>query len=159
LIERAWPEYAEPVLQGKLSLSAAVQALVDLANQHNGYDNTSVVLMHCRVSSDFQLNWFDPKRVASATSGWASDLSEASKALLYGESNEAETPATGAPVGKVTRKRNRFVLALSLLILLAAGGTAGLIAWSQLSPQSFQQLRQRLPNPLNQALPPGSPTN
>lgn len=159
LIERAWPDYAEPVLQGKLSLSAAVQALVDLANQHNGYDNTSVVLMHCRVSSDFQLNWFDPKRVATATSSWASDMSEASKALLYGESDEADTPATGAPVGTVTRKRNRFILALSLLILLAAGGTAGIIAWSQLNPQSFQQFRQRLPNPLNQALPPSSPTN
>ncbi|MBD2098509.1 protein phosphatase 2C domain-containing protein [Trichocoleus sp. FACHB-591] len=159
LIERAWVDYAEPVLRGKLSLSAAVQALIDLANQHNGYDNTSVVLMHCRVSSDFQLNWFDPKRATNATSGWPADMSEASKALLYGESDEAETPATAAPVSTVTRKRNRFVVVLSLLILLAGGGTAGLIAWSQLNPQGFQQLRQRLPNPLNQALPPGSPTN
>nr|WP_290222140.1 PP2C family serine/threonine-protein phosphatase [Trichocoleus desertorum] len=159
LIERAWVDYAEPVLQGKLSLSAAVQALVDLANQHNGYDNTSVVLMHCRVSSDFQLNWFDPKRgTTNATGNWPSDMSEASKALLYGESDETSAPVTGAPVGTVTRKRNRFVV-LSLLILLAAGGTAGLIAWSQLNPQSFQQLRQRLPNPLNQTLPPSSPTN
>jgi protein phosphatase len=159
LIERAWVDYAEPVLQGKLSLSAAVQALVDLANQHNGYDNTSVVLMHCRVSSDFQLNWFDPKRgTTNVTGSWPSDMSEASKALLYGESDETPAPVTGAPVGTVTRKRNRFVV-LSLLILLAAGGTAGLIAWSQLNPQSFQQLRQRLPNPLNQTLPPSSPSN
>ncbi|HEY9860038.1 MAG TPA: hypothetical protein V6D16_11080, partial [Candidatus Obscuribacterales bacterium] len=114
---------------------------------------------HCRVSSDFQLNWFDPKRAATTTGSADSDFSEASKALLYGESAETTSPAAGAPVGTVTRNRNRnrFVVVLSLLILLAAGGTAGLIAWSQLNPQGFQQLRQRLPNPLNQALPPQFP--
>jgi protein phosphatase len=144
VLERAWLEYTEPLLQGKLSLSAAVQALIDLANQENGYDNTSVVLMHCRVSSDFQLNLFDPRRMTSSPSGgWNSELSDASRALLYDEAETTPTPATAK--SGLSRVVRGLATALGLLLLLVGGGTVGLLAWSQINPQGFQQFRDQLP--------------
>lgn len=144
VLERAWLEYTEPLLQGKLSLSAAVQALIDLANQENGYDNTSVVLMHCRVSSDFQLNLFDPRRMTSSPSGgWNSELSDASRALLYDEAETTPTPTTAR--SKLSRVGRGLATALGLLLLLVGGGTVGLLAWSQINPQGFQQFRDQLP--------------
>jgi len=50
-VEQSWPQLAEPILKGWVSLPDAVQQWVDIANQNNGYDNTSVVLMRCNVSS------------------------------------------------------------------------------------------------------------
>jgi protein phosphatase len=49
-VERAWPYTTRKVLQGEMTLAEGVQAWIDLANQHNGHDNTSVVLLRCLVT-------------------------------------------------------------------------------------------------------------
>ncbi|MCZ0903367.1 serine/threonine-protein phosphatase, partial [Microcoleus sp. HI-ES] len=63
-VEKSWENYGPEVLEGKMSLEAAVQSWIRLANEKNGYDNTSVVATHCRMSPE-RLVLFDPA-VASA---------------------------------------------------------------------------------------------
>ena len=135
LVEQSWQQYAADVVSGKQPLEDAIQAWIDLANQRNGYDNTSIVLLHCRVSSptpDVSL----PK----ATAGRDSEWSASSKALF----EEADRPTVGS--SNVVRSARSGVLIGLLLLLLGGGG--GLFAWSQLNPTGFQQLRDRvLPKP------------
>ncbi|GEM_PF-2809094 len=59
LVERYWQSLTTPVLRGNGSLDDALKNWINLANQHNGQDNISAVLMRCRVSKD-SLNLFDP---------------------------------------------------------------------------------------------------
>lgn len=63
MIDRYWQSMANNVLHGKLPLNKAVGTWLRLAEQHNGHDNVSVVLMRCRVSRE-GLNLFDPSKPA-----------------------------------------------------------------------------------------------
>lgn len=49
-VETHWQSLTAQVLQGTLPLNKAVNAWLKIANQQNGHDNTSVVLMRCHVS-------------------------------------------------------------------------------------------------------------
>ncbi|WP_017302828.1 PP2C family protein-serine/threonine phosphatase [Spirulina subsalsa] len=53
LLEQAWPEFTPQVLGGKLTIEAAVDFLIQLANQKNGHDNTSIVAAACGVSAQY----------------------------------------------------------------------------------------------------------
>jgi protein phosphatase len=148
-VERSWENYGPEVLEGKMSLEAAVQSWIRLANEKNGYDNTSVVATHCRMSPE-RLVLFDPA-VASApasapVSGSVSlppslplslqksgripesQLSESSKQLLYPETSPAPEP--------VQKRRSKLPLPLlGLLGLMLACGALGLWVRSLLSRQ------------------------
>ncbi|MEG4498030.1 protein phosphatase 2C domain-containing protein [Microcoleus sp. F10-C6] len=149
LVERYWENYGPEVLEGKMSLEAAVQSWIRLANEKNGYDNTSVVATHCRMSPE-RLVLFHPT-VASAPavapvsasvslppslprslqkSGRIpeSQLSESSKQLLY-----PETPLAPEPIQKPKLKPGLTLL--GLLGLMLACGALGLWVQSLQSPQ------------------------
>jgi len=152
-VEQSWENYGPPVLDGKMSLESAVQSWIRLANEKNGYDNTSVVATHCRMSPE-RLVLFPP---ATASTGVSlpmsasvslpasasmslpqslqksgrmpeSQLSESSKQLLYAESSPAE------PVQK-TQKSKLLLPLLGLLVLMLGGGALGLWVRSLQSPQ------------------------
>lgn len=95
-IEKYWHDYASGVLNGEVSVEVAVESLIDLANKKNGHDNTSVVLVNCRVA---------PQKLALATNNpvpevpekneaQESEMSQASKDLLYDETVSEPEPAT-----------------------------------------------------------------
>ena len=131
LVEQSWAQSAADVVSGKQLLEDAIQAWIDLANRRNGYDNTSIVLLHCHVSSP------NPSiSLPKATSGRDSEWSASSKALF----EEA-----GGPVPKASNvgRSARSGVLIGLLLLLLGGGV-GLFAWSQLNPSSFQQMRDRV---------------
>lgn len=48
-VEQHWETELLPILDNTVDLEAASQRLIDLANQHNGHDNVTVGLVHCRV--------------------------------------------------------------------------------------------------------------
>ena len=52
-IEKSWQDYVIPVLAGKISVEDAVSNWINLANEKNGHDNTSVVMTLCRVSREY----------------------------------------------------------------------------------------------------------
>jgi protein phosphatase len=158
LVEQSWESYGPAVLKGEMSLEEAVLFLIQLANDKNGYDNTSVVMTRCRMSPDkvvlFNSTPMSPSlslpmspslsasvsRPMSSVSAKTpeSKLSESSKQLLYPET--APTPADD-------RKPQRFKLllpALGLLALMLVGGGLGL--WVR-SGQDSQPVPEQLPPP------------
>ncbi len=50
LIEHHWHTHLEPLLTSEASLQHGVSSLIDLANQYNGHDNTTAVLVRAKVS-------------------------------------------------------------------------------------------------------------
>lgn len=139
-VERSWSDYAEPILQGKLSLEAAAKSWVDLANAKNGHDNTSVVLVSYRVSSDRQIELFEPGVSSPTAASLEPDLAESSKALLYDEVTDPQAAPIAAKASSSGIRR--LLVGATLLILL--GSAVGLVIWSQVNPASFQQMREKL---------------
>ena len=154
-VEHSWENYGPPVLDGKMSLEAAVQSWIRLANEKNGYDNTSVVATHCRMSPE-RLVLFPPGAAstgvslpmsasvslpASASMSMPasfqksgivpeSQLSESSKQLLYPETSPAPEPVQKQQKSKV------LLPLLGLLALMLGGGALGLWVRGLQSPQS-----------------------
>ena len=159
-VEHSWREYAVPVLQGTLSLEDAVQAWIELANQKNAHDNTSVVLTYCRVF---------PKDIVPITPALPpaeiieveqeeqepqSKLALSSQALLQLDLSELPAHITTKTPAKPQGRRKWWILLGGLLALLVGGTSLGLFALWRLSPQTFQQVCQRYPERLQQVCPP-----
>ncbi len=162
-VEQSWENYGPDVIEGKMSLEAAVQSWIRLANEKNGYDNTSVVATHCRMSPE-RLVLFDPAVASAPVSAPVSaasvslppslvaslqksgripesQLSESSKQLLYPETSPAPEP--------VQKRRSKLPLPLlGVLGLILAGGGLGLWMQSLQSPQ---------PDPAQLPPPPETP--
>ncbi|UBF26638.1 serine/threonine-protein phosphatase [Kovacikia minuta CCNUW1] len=142
LVDRTWTEIARGIFSGKLSLEAAAKTWIDLANQHNGYDNSSVVLLRCQVSSpisELSLPKMDQPRGFESTN-WAAS----SEALLTDTPPAVEQPEQPASPPPTQQPSKRLVTLFGFLLLLILLGTSGLFAWSQLDPNGFRQFRQKV---------------
>jgi protein phosphatase len=134
LIEASWAEYTDAILKGKHSLELAAKNWLDLANQKNGHDNTSVVLLRCHVSSVAEPSLPRPTSRRSE-----SEWSAASRALQQDE------PAIASSVSASRGGRSRQLLLLGwVLAFLLVGSGIGLAVWSRLNPTGFQQFRERV---------------
>jgi protein phosphatase len=142
LVEQTWTDIARAIFGGKLSLEAAAKNWLELANQHNGYDNSSVVLLRCQVSapiSEISLPQnFERHRPGIENWTPASQALSQEEALIEDQPEQLETASTPA------RKSSRLVTWAGFLVLFVLVGALGLVAWSQLNPASFQQFRQRV---------------
>ncbi|MEG4319504.1 MULTISPECIES: protein phosphatase 2C domain-containing protein [unclassified Microcoleus] len=169
-VEHSWQNYGAEVLEGRMSLEAAVQSWIRLANEKNGYDNSSVVVTHCRMSPE-RLVLFDPASASASVSSAPvsatsvslppslraslqksgtmpeSQLSESSKQLLY-----PENPPASEPVQK--QKPKGLLPMLGLLVLMLA--CAGLGLWVR-SLQNPQPEPEQLPPPPETPAPTPSP--
>ena len=131
LVERSWRDYAEPVLNGQMPLESAVQYLINLANQKNGHDNTSVVLTYCRVSPEY------PVLLNLGETSSNSLVPQVRLTPQFSEMSAAQSDAYKEPITTtqsqpmvVTSDRPRvkgWVLVLCLLLLLVTAGAAGLL--------------------------------
>ncbi|NET60874.1 MAG: serine/threonine-protein phosphatase [Symploca sp. SIO2E6] len=168
-LEELSPDYPRDVFSEKLSVEAAVESLINLANQKNGHDNTSVVLTYCRVtpelpvvlnlteigkgSDGYGLNFGDNQTFVPASfqpAGTNGDLPE-----LAIES--PEEPPSGALVvtnrttsESLTPRERWFKVMLGIvgvLVVLFSTATALLTAQWLRNPEGFQEMRQRLFQP------------
>ncbi len=112
LVERYWSNLANEVLRDRLSLEAAVQAWIDLANTHNGSDNISVVLSRVMVSTPLPEVLVEPP-------------AQVEEVL---EDEEVLAEDFIAP-----KRRSK----LSWVLLLLGLGGMGLFGWSKVDPGSF----------------------
>jgi protein phosphatase len=48
-VDQYWQTEILPVLEGKVDLATACQRTINMANTHNGHDNSTVALVHCQV--------------------------------------------------------------------------------------------------------------
>ena len=103
---------------------------IELANQKNGHDNVSVVLMQAKPFLDPTYGT-TPEPTAPADDTPADDLTDASKVLLYGE--EEATAAASSEGGPTATVPRWWVTVVAIGILFFAG----LIGWwvaGQLAP-------------------------
>ncbi len=146
LIEQFCADYPRDVFSGKLSLEAAVQSLIDLANQKNGHDNTSVVLTYCAVSPQYPavLNLGEIPLLSNAyTFNLETEFSVASQAIESSELVPAEE--TKSPTTTSSGEWFKAIVGVVgvLLVLLSAGAALFTAQWL-LNPDGFKQMRQRL---------------
>jgi protein phosphatase len=162
LVENHWQEYAVPVLKGEISPEDAAYNWINLANQKNGHDNTSVVLTHCRVSPEYLMTVtpsLPPAKVVEEKPEEAQqDFADSSQALLdldIPSADEAPVASSATPTEVKKTRRGKLWMLLSGVLALLVGSTMGLFAWSQLNPQGFQQTCRQLPQKVQQLCPLG----
>ena len=143
LVEQYLTDYAEPVLAGKISVESAVESLINLANQKNGHDNSSVVLSCCRVSPEEPIAL--KKRATTSLSApvmVSADFVESANVYMDAE---LVTPEEVKPTDIAQERKGKisYGAALGLLILLICVGAFGLTTWWLLNPQKVEMIRDR----------------
>jgi protein phosphatase len=125
-IEAAWGNYIGLIIKDIVTLDAAVAAWVELANQKNGHDNVSVVLMQCKQLFSQGYETIPEAEAEPEAEPAADDLTDASRALLYSEEPEGDVPTPATSTGKTpVTWSGRWVGVIAIGILLLAG----LLGW------------------------------
>jgi protein phosphatase len=119
-VEQCWQNFSASVLNGEQSLESAVQGWIDIANDKNGHDNISVVMIYCGVSPQ-KLVLVETTPLATKTESLESEPTEASKVLLYDESIPEQEVQ---PPSKSMSKWKEVFFILSLFAIFIAGGFA-----------------------------------
>lgn len=134
-VETSWANYIGLIVKNIVPLSTAVESWVELANQKNGHDNVAVVLMSCKLTGQtVVVEENDPPLLTQQTISQPTELTAASKALLYGESEE-ELPEIETPTeAKPRRSLQALVLGMLLLIAMSVAGVAVMLLWQNLQP-------------------------
>ena len=130
-VEASWASYVGLVVNKIVSLSAAVESWIELANQRNGHDNVAVALMSVEVSDASAAFAQDgsesdsgklvaqtatiggeivvdgkatatPQPPGQQPNSMADQMTPASRALLYGEDEGDDTPLTAEEMAAVS---------------------------------------------------------
>ncbi|MBC6423056.1 MAG: protein phosphatase 2C domain-containing protein [Hormoscilla sp. SP5CHS1] len=140
-IEQSWTDCVGMMFDENRYLDEAVQAWINLANRKNGHDNTSVVLVRCRVSDDLSQQSVTTGTVnAGLTSDRDPDFSPQQAAIA-----NPESLALGRTSRQGMKKRVMVVCALLAIFLIVTA--VGLLSWSQMDPKGFKRLRESLQLP------------
>lgn len=137
-IDAAWANYIGLITKDIITLQSAVDSWIELANQKNGHDNVSVVLLQARPFAESAYEAVEtpgerPREDATAQS----ELTDASKALLYSGS---DGEAASRPPSTTPAKTSRPVLVpywwiASIAIgIMAIAAVAGWWIAGQLAP-------------------------
>jgi len=144
-LEELCVDYPRDIFSGKLSLEAAVRSLIDLANQKNGHDNTSVVLTYCAVSPQYPavLNLGEiPLGRNSYGFNLETEFSGSGQAFEPGELVPSEQTEPAA-----TRSGEWFkviVGVVGVFLVLLSAGAALLTAQWLINPDGFNKMRDRM---------------
>lgn len=150
-LQESWENLTRLVLKGKINLATATRSWIDVANRHNGQDNTSVVLLQCQVSPTYP-QLFEPGAVPAAET--TSEWSEASRALLYGEAGADDEAQAIASHEADAKAISLWAIALGLAVIMFVGGVAGIFAWRQIDGAGFQRLIEQVLSPAPTTNPP-----
>jgi len=146
LIEQFCADYPRNVFSGKLSLEAAVQSLIDLANQKNGQDNISVVLTYCAVSPQYPVV-LNLGELPVGTKDYTFTLDTEFSALSQDyESDEEAIPEETEPVAERSKGEWFKVIigVVGVLLVLLSAGAALLTAQWLINPDGFKKMRDRM---------------
>lgn len=133
-VERAWSEIMADVFRGKRSLEAAATAWIDLANQNNGHDNVSVVLLQCHVSSPSP-GLTLPEMEREPESGWT----DSARALMPDGERAPAAEFVDQPVTKRQPARLLWFVLVATLLLAAGVGI-----WFQVNVSQPQPNREQV---------------
>jgi protein phosphatase len=138
-IENAWANYIGLITKDIISLQSAVDSWIQLANQKNGHDNVAVALMHVKplLADAFGAAPTAPSDADDAT---AEDLTDASKALLYGEEDAAAAHPENAKGGPTAALPQWWIAAVAVGILFFAGVFGWWIAGQLSAPPTESEI-------------------
>lgn len=161
LVEQFWDSMTPSILAEKLTLEDAVDQWLELANRHNGHDNASIVLLHCRVSSPLRLIEF-PATESTLTQPEVG-MTESAKALLYDSENQP-TFSEDSPKAAVLPKEeivdrppqkmgDRWLMGLGAAALMFILGALSIAIWRELAPTGFAPRRSAPPAAIPETVP------
>ena len=119
--------------------------MIDLANQKNGHDNTSVVLTYCSVSPQYPavLNLGEFSLGSHIyTFNLTTEFTDSTEAVESGELMIPEETEPAAEVSKGDWFKVIVGIVLVLLVLLSSGAALLTAQWL-ISPDGFKQMRSR----------------
>ncbi|MGC1395060.1 MAG: protein phosphatase 2C domain-containing protein [Coleofasciculaceae cyanobacterium] len=144
-LEELCADYPRDIFSGKLSLEAAVRALIEQANQKNGHDNTSIVLTYCAVSPQYPVV-LNLGEGLIGNHAYSFNLDTEFTILPQDlESPEPVTPEETAIV-PVKSKTEWFKVVLGIsgvLLVLLTAGAALMTAQLIINPEAFKQMQER----------------
>jgi protein phosphatase len=131
-VEDAWANYIGLIVKDIVTLGSAVASWIELANQKNGHDNATVVLMHCKATALSPL--VAATEAAEPAEGPSSLPTSASRALLHGETADLEE---GAAAERSGSPKSRFLPWWGWLFVLALiiAGAASLVLLLRPAPE------------------------
>ena len=127
-VDQYWQTEILPVLEGKVDLATACQRTINMANTHNGHDNSTVALVHCQV-----------KQPVEAGQNTASEFPNDATAAALAHTDTLLLANPQSPSGNIDRNRVNTIgekssnssnkkplllgaIGLVLLISISAGG-------------------------------------
>ena len=115
-----------------MPLTTAVESWIELAHQKNGHDDVAVAIMSCQVTSSLAAVTAPEPLVPQQDESQPTEMTEASRALLYGEVDEPSEP----PAVPIRAQPALQTAAIALAGLVAVGimGVAAVLLWQNLSP-------------------------
>ncbi len=164
-VERSWANYIGLIVKKIVTLDAAADSWVELANQNNGHDNVAVALMSVDMLDDAAgtdaqretevvlakgkgLSRRSTPKAAASKHKQTETMTAASRALLYGEDEDDDTPLTAEEIAAVPSdseepksKKQGLATVFLALIILGVLGAVGLLLWRNFIPT-------KTPNPL-----------
>lgn len=140
-VEKSWADYAPPILDDRVSIEAGLKDWIELANEKNGHDNTTIVVMRCRISPE-KLVLFEPTQLPNQESN-EGEMSDASKALLY-DTDAAVVNEEDSQTRADRLRSNPWIAIAAFLLVLLIGGSVALVVFRQLNPEAFKQLQEQL---------------
>ncbi|MBD2439699.1 protein phosphatase 2C domain-containing protein [Nostoc sp. FACHB-110] len=162
-VEHSWQDFATPLLTGEISVEEVVENLINLANQKNGHDNTSVVLTLCQLSKEYLVPVISTPPPVEIIEVATPEIeieepafAQSSQALLDITLTDDPTPSTHSPspVQKPSKQQRQPLVFLGGLLAVLVGTTGlGWFALWQLNPQALQQICQKLPQTLQSLCP------
>jgi protein phosphatase len=127
-VEESWANYIGLIVKNIVPLNAAVDSWIELANQRNGNDNVAVVLLGHQATTGAPTP-LEVGRLVNRQDNMPTELTEASKVLLYGEPDDEVLTPTAAEDKPRWPWKLTWPWLLFILVLLGTVGVAGYFAW------------------------------
>ena len=126
-VEQYWQTEILPVLEGKVDLATACQRMINMANTHNGHDNSTVALVHCQVKQPVEAGQNTASEFpndATATLAHTDTLLLANPESHSGSIDRQRVQTIGEKASNSSNKKPLLlgVIGLVLLATIAAGG-------------------------------------
>jgi protein phosphatase len=141
LVEQSWEACIKPLFTDDVSLETVARSLIALANQRNGHNNTSIILLRCQIAATAVRQ--TPLNNAEPQPNDVTDLPERSvQTPAPSLESESETVLTHPKPTTVFRKF-RWANAWKVLIVFAIGGLISTLIWWKVAPND----RRPIPHP------------
>jgi protein phosphatase len=127
-VEQYWRMTILPVLFERKPLPKAVKTLVEIANQRNGHDNSTVVLLHCQVKpkpgiSSISVSWSDVESVLTESITWIETDEDTRDYLDDTQSFTNNIELEISPLQRQSRQPQYLKILIVVLIFLLGIGT------------------------------------